>query len=463
MGNKPLNSPPEKPFDRLTTRLRDYITNKLKDPNLKELLAGSSIYFIFKFLGLVSAYAFTLLITRNLGADAMGIYALSITVLLIFSGIGKLGFDTALLRFVAEYSAQNRRDLAKEVYAKAVKVVIPFSLLISVLLFIYSPHLAKHVFNKEYLSEYFRIASIAVLPMALIFINLGGLRGLKKIKEFSFLYNAAIYLFAIIILAFLLLFTKTNHIPLISYIISVTIVSVLSYTLWLRSSKFTTLPKKDSLKFRAILSVSLPMLLTGSLFLIMGWTDTIMLGMFRTESEVGIYNVALRVSTLISVSLFAINSIAAPKFAEFHGKGDIKGLQKTAQQSTKIIFLGSFPALLVLSLFPSFILGLFGQEFKSGVYALLFLSAGQFVFAICGSAGSILQMTGRQKIFQNIMLLATIINITLNIILIPRYGINGAAFASMTSMAFWNLCALVFVKYYLNITTVYFPLIRNKG
>ena len=109
--------------------------SQLKDRHLSELLKGSSVALVFKVFGIATGYIFILLITRNFGAEAMGIFALSFTVLQISSVIGRLGFDTALLRFVAEYSSQNRPDLVKEVYVKVIKIIVPFSLLLSVFLY----------------------------------------------------------------------------------------------------------------------------------------------------------------------------------------------------------------------------------------------------------------------------------------------------------------------------------------
>ena len=204
------------------------------------------------------------------------------------------------------------------------------------------------------------------------------------------------------------------------------------------------------------------MLMSSSLIMIMGWTDTIILGIFRTEQEVGIYSVALRIAAITGGVLFAINSIAAPKFAEFHARGDLESLSKIAKQSTKLIFWTSTPVLMVLFLFPSLVLGIFGEDFKKGIYALIFLSFGQFVSAVSGSVGYILQMTGRQMLFQKIILSATAFNILLNLILIPPYGINGAAIASMIGIVFWNLTAVAAVKKELGILTLFVPKLRGR-
>jgi len=187
-----------------------------------------------------------------------------------------------------------------------------------------------------------------------------------------------------------------------------------------------------------------------------------MLGMFRSTQEVGVYNVALRISMMTSITLMAINTIAAPKFAELWGKGDIKGLAKVAQQSTKLIFWTSFPILLLFLIFPSFILGIFGEEFKSGTLALVILALGQFLNAISGSVGYILMMTGHQRFHQNTILLGTFWNIVLNYVLIPKYGITGAAFASATSMVFWNILFTLKVRTLLKEFVFYIPIIRRS-
>jgi O-antigen/teichoic acid export membrane protein len=434
---------------------------KAEDAHLGELLRGSSVAFTIRAAGIGAAYVFTLLVTRNFGAAAMGIFALCLTVLQISSVVGRLGTDTALLRFVAEYSTQNRKALIKETYIKAMKIVVPFSFFLSVLLFFLSPHIAKYVFHKEHLALYFRIASIAVLPMVTVFINSESLRGLKKIKEYIFLQNMAAYLFAAILLAGSLLFWRTMAVPLLTYIFALFLVAGIGFALWIKHAESSEASHKDKIRARDILGVSLPMLLASSLMLVMQWTDTVMLGIFKSEADVGVYNVALKVAALTSITLFAVNGIAAPKFAEFYGRGDMEGLGTVVRQSTKLIFWTSFPILVATFLFPAFILGIFGAEFRAGVYALLILAFGQFINSISGSVGYILQMTGKHKVFQNIILAATVINIVLNAILIPRYGINGAALASLVSMGIWNLFSVLYIKINFNFSTIYLPLIKT--
>ncbi len=442
-----------------------------KDSHFAELVKGSGVAFVFQILGMSLGYFFTLLVTRNFGSEVWGIFVLSFTVLQIFSVIGRLGMDTALLRFVADYSSQNKWDLVREVYLKALKFVIPFSLTLTLILFFLSPYIARYIFHKEYLGNYLRLVSIAIVPFVLLFINRECIRGLKKITEYVFLNNIIIPFLASLFLLLILIFFhyKEKNVPILSYIISIFISFSFSLFIWLRNLKFkfqklqllfspSIISSTSNISYKYLLSVSIPMLLSTSMFLVMSWTDTLMLGIFRTEQEVGIYNVAFKVATLTSITLWAINTIAAPKFAEFWGKGDIKGLEKVVQQSTKLIFWTSFPILLIFWLFPSYILNIFGKEFKAGAIALIILTFGQFINSISGSVGYILLMTDQQLFLRNIIAISLFLNICFNIFLIPCLYINGAALASVFSCSFWNLAGLYYIYRKFKIKIFYNPL-----
>ncbi|RMA93306.1 flippase [Hydrogenothermus marinus] len=448
--------------------------NKLKekfnrDIHLKEILQKSSIAFILKVLGLFSGYIFTLIITRGYGAEAMGIFAICFTVLQIFSSIGKLGLDTAFLRFVAEYSSQDKWNILTDVYKKVIKVTIPISLILSIFLFLLSPYIAKYLFNKVYLFKYLQLTSIAILPFALLFIHIEGIRGLKKTKEYMFLQQAAIFILASIILGTITFFIyqrffeikDINYIPLIVYICSLSIISLIAYLLWINYLKNKDIinniqEENNYISHSSILKISIPMLFSNSIYLLMVWTDTLMLGIFRSEEEVGIYNIALRLAMIITLTLLAINAIAAPKFAEFWGKKDINSISKIAEQSTKLIFWTSIPVLVIFLLYPKSILGIFGEKFILGTNAFIILSIGQFINTIMGTSGYILNMTGNQKFVQNVMIISALINAILNYILIQLLGITGAAIATTISTIFWNFVLAIKVKNILK-TWIFYP------
>jgi O-antigen/teichoic acid export membrane protein len=185
-------------------------------------------------------------------------------------------------------------------------------------------------------------------------------------------------------------------------------------------------------------------------------------GIILTNPEsVGVYHTAFKLSMFAAIALMSINSIASPKFAEMFGKNDMEGLKKVVHQSTKLIFWTSVPLVTIFFIFPEFFLGLFGEEFKIGVTAFILLSCGRLISSFSGSVGNILQMTGNQNIYALVLFFGAILNIVLNLILIPEYGINGAAIASMSSLIVWNLSMVLVVKKKFGFYTFYIPFIKR--
>ena len=179
--------------------------------------------------------------------------------------------------------------------------------------------------------------------------------------------------------------------------------------------------------------------------MILGQTDIVLLGFFTDESSVGIYGAATRIVQLTTFGLAAINAIAAPVFARLYAAGDLPALQKVVTQSARAVF--AFTAVVVIALWvgASWILNLFGEEFGAAGTALKILLLGYTVSALAGSVGYLQTMTGHEAQAARFMVIAAILNIGLNLLLIPLYGIEGAAIATAIALVYWNVAGAVFV------------------
>ena len=195
-----------------------------------------------------------------------------------------------------------------------------------------------------------------------------------------------------------------------------------------------------------MLNVAFPMLLSTSMFMVMNWTDTLMIGYYLDAHDVGIYRIAFKIAALITFAQFAINSIAAPMFSSFKAKKDMQGLRKMVRNIGYLNLLISGPAFLFIILFPNFLLELFGSEFSEGVLPLIILAIGTVINALCGPVMYLLNMTGKERSARNIIIIASLINIALNYYLIPQYGLMGAAYATSISTVIWNALAVIKIK-----------------
>lgn len=442
--------------------MKEKIKLALKDKDFSELLRGSGLSFFLRFGGLMSGYLLTLIIANLFGADGLGDYVLSITVLRLFTLLSKLGLDTTSIKFIASFASQNKWTSIFKFRNKVVFILIISSIFFSFLLYTLSQPIADLI-NAQV--KYIKLNSFFILPMSFFMLHYQSLRGLKRIAEFSFFYRMSQSLFTVVSVLIIYYFIQDNEVPIYAYLVSLLLVSVLAFLSFRYNLNKKSYGKESAemqiLKYSQILKISIPLMFAQSVQFIMAWTDKLMLGSMTTTVDVGVYHTAFKLSMFAAVALMSVNSIASPKFAEMFAKKDFLGLKKVVHQSTKMIFWSSFPLVIVFFMFPDFLLGLFGEEFKVGVTAFIFLSCGRLISSFSGSVGNILQMTGNQNIYAIILLIGAILNVVLNLILIPLYGINGAAIASMSSLIVWNLSMVLVVKQKFGFYTFYIPFIKR--
>jgi O-antigen/teichoic acid export membrane protein len=186
--------------------------------------------------------------------------------------------------------------------------------------------------------------------------------------------------------------------------------------------------------------------------------------MFRTAPEVGYYDIAAKLATLTTFVLSSINSITGPKFSQLFHTNKLEDLFRLAERSARLIFWTTTPILLGLLLLSRPILVRFlGSEYATAYPPLVLLVLGQFVNSASGATALFMNMTGNQKTFRNIIAAAAVMNIGLNLLFIPHFGIVGAAIAATISISFWNIATLLYMKSRYGRTTGYFPAISFQA
>jgi len=427
-----------------------------EDVQLKGLLSGSAFILAFKILGAFSSYIFFYLLAIRYGAKGVGIFSLSFTLLSIFVMLSKLGMDSLIVKQIPEYKAKGIRGAERSIYNKLIGIVLSFSIGMSVLVY-YSSNLFSVFFQYPELEPSMRIIAIAIIPSVILSMNAECLRGLEQMKYFAYLQNGSVMMLSVLgLIIGSSLFDRGESTPIFVYFIAVCIVAVLSiFIISKKLPKSASLVKSSILK--ATLKLSVPMLISGAVFMIMNWTDVLMLGYYSDEDQVGIYNLCFKLASIITFAQFAINSYAAPRISSYFYADKLEDLKALISKIAWLNFVISIPFFVVLLVFGAQILPLFGAEFESGIIVLLLLIVGQLINALSGPVLYILNMTGKEFVARNIVLVAALINVVLNLILIPSYGIIGAAVAATVAMLVWNICSLVYIyKNYGLLTVVYF-------
>ena len=429
-----------------------------KKGNQKEsslLLEKGGIALSVKAGGMITQYLFVFVVARMLGPTALGSFTLSFTVLQLLAILGLLGLDNLLTRKVAAAKAADRPEDIKSAFLTSIKITAISAVLLSFFLFIAAEYLANTVFHKPQLATHLKVMCFALAPFVFINIHAAAFRGMKNMIGFT-LYKAIIPLFNVAFI-FIGYYSALNISPTLGYMISCMLVMILYVIAWNKYSRLKTVEVIETTSMKEMALESLPMMITGSIFFILNWIDNLVIGIFRTELEVGLYDTAFKIASASAIILMAINAIQGPTFAEYHSRNDLSKLRESIFSSTKMLFYATLPFTILIIIFPEWILSFFGKEFEQASTALIILSIGNFFSSITGSVGILLQMTGHQKPYNTIILFAAFTSIILNIILVPRIGITGAAIASAAAKIIQNFAGSLYVYKKFGFLSIYIP------
>jgi O-antigen/teichoic acid export membrane protein len=195
-------------------------------------------------------------------------------------------------------------------------------------------------------------------------------------------------------------------------------------------------PGPKAYDFRGWFATSLPILMVEGFYLLLSYTDILVLQQFRSAEEVGVYFAVIKTLALVSFIHYAMSATTAHRFTEYHAAGDKARLSAYVAHAIKWTFWPSLAATIALLAMGKPLLWLFGPQFVAG-YDIMFIAAiGLVVRSVIGPVERLLNMLGQQKVCALAYALAFVINLVLCIALVPRFGGHGAAAATSVALVF---------------------------
>ena len=196
---------------------------------------------------------------------------------------------------------------------------------------------------------------------------------------------------------------------------------------------------KQNISHRAWWKALLPLTMTSGIFMISFNTDIIVLGLFRTEEEVGFYKIAMSAASLAFMGVTALRLVILPHITRLFEQNNQSALQKLMEQTAMLSFVVTLAAAILFLFFGEWLIDLlYGSAYTASYTPLMILIAGYIVFSFYGPIGALLFMTGLERVAFKIVLWTTTFNIALDFLLIPTWGITGAAIASAFSTALFS-------------------------
>ena len=440
----------------LRNNFREGLLRFRSDGRYRELIRSSFFALVVRIAGVGTGFLVTLFTSRYFGADALGVVSICMAILSIACVISKLGLDIALLRDVSAFEVLEDYAFIKSIYLRAIKIIIPFSLLVTLVLYLSADWMATYFFHKSYMANVFRINAIFNVPLVLVSFHSECLRGLKKISAYSFYATTAASTLAVLLLITAIIgikfqlipddITTMKFLPVGIQFAAILLAAVMAVLSWFYYSRILKQRKKNDGAAPGLLRTSLPIYTSTLMQLVMSWAPVLILGAFWPEASAGIFNAMVRISVVTNIAILAVNSLSTPRFAVAFAGRNFEALRSQVRESTRLIFFASLPIFAALCIFPGTVLSVFGKDFPGNEWSLELLLAGQFIAVFCGLPTQVLTMTNQQYALCNIAVFSAIVNVGSCYMLIPRYGIQGASLATILGTFSWNMLCVFQVK-----------------
>lgn len=406
-----------------------------------------------KFLGRFLAVLGDVFAARILGPALFGLYSIGWTLLRMLSLVVHVGLPNGVQRFIPVYIHDDHNRL-QEVVKLSIIISLFSGLVCGMLLYAFSPAIAQGIYHKPGLTIIFRLFAIS-LPFISLLSTVAAATRATKIMSYSVLIeDVGQPFFAILFLVifYIAVGVDVNWV-ILSDLSSFLVTSMLA--IWAVRRLFHGFWKIriPSLSVaRELLRFSVSTALAGTFAVFVFWVDRLMVGYFLSEVQNGLYQAASQISVIFVIVLSAFNSILAPMFAGFHASNDYQQLNNIFKVGTKWGLYLSLPVFLVFCFVPRELLSvIYGQAYSDAWPALVILSVGQIINVGTGSIGSLLSMTGHHRLWLALSIAGITMNICLCVLLIPRFGIVGAALGTAISLNLMYFAGLWWARRHLKI------------
>jgi len=404
------------------------------------------------FFGLIT----TPFIARYLSVSQYGAYALVLTILGFTSTLATFGFGASIPREISRYK-EKKPEKINDLISTAISISIISSLL-SIITILLLKDVLSDIFNDDNISKIIPLIIFSIVFAVLLNLFSNFTQGFGRVKE-NVIFNKIIrpFIYFIFVITIIFFGLKYQYIY-IAYFLSMSIAFVTMVIYIYKIKLFKIRIKLGKRIAKELIIFSLPLFFQGVLIFFMTYMDTIMLGIFKNSETVGLYNAAVPLGRLLPIILVSFGFLFNPIATGLFVTNRIIYLDRIYQVITKWIFVITFPLFLLFFLFPEeTITLLFGTEYSSAGSALQILSIGFMFHVFLGLNGMSLIVIGKPKLNLYGDIIALILNLILNIILIPSYGLLGAAIATTTAYIITN----IFRTYLLYKYTKIQPFTRN--
>jgi len=417
-----------------------------------EMVQGTGGTFVLRVVSTGLGFITSVVLARILGAESYGTYAYAFSWVAVLVIPATMGMPTLLTRDVSKYDAKGDWGSLRGILRWSDRIVLAASMGLAFLgvavIWLFGGDLGRQTQTTLWVS-------VTLLPfLAFVRIRKGSLRGLGHVVKSQlpqkFILKGAFLLF----IGFAYLFIELSAPVAMGLRALAAGVACLTAVALVRSylpdASWQTSPEYHR---RDWANSAFPLLLIAGADVLDQRISVIMLGSMVGPEAAGVFDVARRGVGFVAFCLGAVNMPLAPIIARLYTNGQKERMQQVVTKAAQVALIGSTPIAGGLIFYGEYFFQLYGGEFTRGTMALSILCVGQLINATVGSVVQIFNMTNNEYYIVWTKLSASTFNVMLNLFLIPRFDIEGAALAVTISMMTWNILLSVLIYKKLNINT----------
>lgn len=420
---------------------------------MSKFIKGAGISFIGQVLSTGLKYLTQASLAWIFGAESFGFYTLGLVIYQFCDLIARMGLELGAVRYVSIHQSSANLSKLKGVLISILCIPFILGCFLGITLFLCANTVAIDIFHKPELTIVLRLFSLAIPVGASMTTGLFATTGFQTTLYRVLVFDLIVPLTNLLLAVCLGLMGFKLFGASIAWVLALSIGLILTlFYIWRLAPSIISTKVKPIFQLKELISFSLPLSLGTFLWLLLIWTDILMLGFYNTASEVGIYRAASQTAFLMILFDRSLVTIFAPTIASLFNQGSLEEAKQLFKTSSRWNFALTLPLFIVLIVSSQNILRVFGTDFQAGWIVLIILAAGQLTRAGGGSLSMhMLAMSGHQylKLYGDIILAIT--NIILNVVLIPLWGPLGAAIATAASIAGINIVRVLQVKYVLHV------------
>jgi O-antigen/teichoic acid export membrane protein len=394
------------------------------------------IAFIIRIFSAGIAYISQILLARWMGDFEYGVFVVVWVGAVVLGGLACLGFQTAILRFVPEYYERGDNPLLRGILlGSRIEGFVASSLFAGL------GALGLYYFGDS-LSNYY------LIPLFLGAVTLPMLAMQEMNDGVSRAFNWAdlglwptFIIRPILILAFMWaamqLGAEANAVTAMGSVIAATYLTTIVQFIWLSRRIRTVVPAGPrDYRPRTWVAIALPIFIVEGFFNLLTNIDIIIVGHYMEPDQVAIYFAAAKTLALVHFVTFAVRAGGAQRFAQYYASGERARLESFVRDTLHWTFWPSLALIVLMFAIGDRLLALFGPNFTAGYPLFYILSIGLIFRAAIGPAGSLLIMAGQQTACAIVYTVTFVLNVALNVSLIPAIGLPGAATATTVALVF---------------------------